>query len=254
MQLKLKGWKYEGRKIADKLQQQMLSIVEILNDSSRVGNKNWTELQKYIAGELGITPGQIRTIKRMMEELDIIKKGVLNTSSISNTSEIYTDNGRTFVELMAIEKLMNQRGNTEDQETVREIRTIYCLHYQKVLAAYTYKQNGRTLHPLRATLKAVKKFGYLDFWEWYLLNTIIQTDEDEEEEVRLEKIISDYRAGEINSQVMDITENRLSHVYVLGNYEYAGLVCVKGNNQRLKVTLNHDYDEIIDEILRKVPV
>lgn len=73
--VQLKEWKYEGCKIADKLQEQILSIVEILNDSSIVGNKNWLELQKYIAGELGITTGQVRTIKRMMEELDIIKKG-----------------------------------------------------------------------------------------------------------------------------------------------------------------------------------
>lgn len=36
----LRGWKYEGRKIADKLHEQMLVIVEILNDPDQVGNKN----------------------------------------------------------------------------------------------------------------------------------------------------------------------------------------------------------------------
>lgn len=252
--MQLKGWKYEGRKIADKLHEQILSIVEILNDSSRVGNKNWPELQKYIAGELCITTGQVRTIKRMMEELDIIKKGVLNAYSIPNAAVLYTDNGKTFVELMVTEKLMKQRLNTDDLEAVKEIRNIYRLYYQKVLAAYTYNQNGRTLHPLRATLKAVKKFGYLNFWEWYLLNTIIQTDDNEEEEAKLEKSITAYREGKINFRGTDITENRLSHVYVLGNYVYAGLVCVKGNNQGLKVTVNHEYDEIIDEILLTTPI
>lgn len=127
--VQLKEWKYEGCKIADKLQEQILSIVEILNDSSIVGNKNWLELQKYIAGELGITTGQVRTIKRMMEELDIIKKGVLNAYSIPNEAVIYTDNGKTFVELMATEKLMKQRLNTDDLEAVKEIRNIYRLYY-----------------------------------------------------------------------------------------------------------------------------
>lgn len=127
--MQLKEWKYEGCKIADKLQEQILSIVEILNDSSIVGNKNWLELQKYIAGELGITTGQVRTIKRMMEELDIIKKGVLNAYSIPNEAVIYTDNGKTFVELMATEKLMKQRLNTDDLEAVKEIRNIYRLYY-----------------------------------------------------------------------------------------------------------------------------
>lgn len=252
--MQLRGWKYEGRKISDKLHEQILAIVDILNDSSKVGKKKWPELQKYIANELGITTGQVRTIKRMMEELDIVKKGVLNAYSIPDAAVIYTDNGKTFVELMATEKLMKQRLNADNLETLKEIRKIYRLYYQKVLAAYTYNQNGQILHPLRATLKAIKKFGYLNYWEWYLLNTIIQSDDNEAEEAKLEENITLYREGKLKFREADIKEYQLSHSYVLGNYVYAGLVCVKGSKPRIKITINPEYNEIIDEILLVSPV
>lgn len=247
--MQLSGWKYEGRKISDKLHEQMLVIVDVLNDPSKVRNKNWPELQKYIAGELGITTGQVRTIKRMMEELDIIKRRVLNARSIPDAAEIYTDNGKTFVELMAAEKLMKQKLNADNRETVQEIRKIYRLYYQKVLSAYTYNQNGLVLHPLRATLKAVRKFGCLNYWEWYLLNTIIQSDDNETEESELERNITLYREGKLKFRETDICENQLSHSYVLGNYVYAGLICVKGSKYSIKITINPEYDEIINEIL-----
>lgn len=247
--MQLRGWKYEGRKISDKLHEQILVIVDILNDSSKVGNKNWPELQTYIAKELGITTGQVRTIKRMMEELDIVKKGALNARNIPDASIIYTDNGKTFVELMAAERLMKQKPDSDNLKTMREIKNIYRLYYQKVLSAYTYNQNGSILHPLKATLKAVRKYEYLDYWEWYLLNTIIQKDDDAAEEAQLDKYIMSYRQGSLKFREADIVENQLSHSYVLGNYVYAGLVCVKGNKLKLRITLNTGAHEIINEIL-----
>ena len=247
--MQLSGWRYEGRKISDLLHEQILAIVEILNDPLKVGDRNWPQLQSYISCELGITNGQVRTIKRMMEELGMVKRGILNAHNIPNAEKIYTDNGQTFVELIAAEKLMRENSNNDNLETVEEIRKIYRLYYQKALAAYTYDLDGQILHPLRATLKAIKKYGYLDFWEWYLLNTIVQSDNNEDEEVELEENITLYRQGRINFKETDIKENQLSHSYVLGNYTYAGLVCVSGKKPDLKITINKDAGEIINVII-----
>lgn len=104
----LRGWKYEGRKIADKLHEQMLEIIEILNDPNKVAGKNWPALQKYISVELGVATGQVRTIKRMMEEFGIVKKGSLNAKSVPEPDEIYTEQGKMLVELLATEKLMRE--------------------------------------------------------------------------------------------------------------------------------------------------
>jgi len=55
----------------------------ILNDPDKVQNRTWGgSLQKYIGEEMGISDGQVRTIKRMMEEFDIIKPGALNQRTV----------------------------------------------------------------------------------------------------------------------------------------------------------------------------
>lgn len=245
----LSGWKYEGRKIADKLHEQMLEIIEILNDPNRVAGRNWPALQKYISVELGIATGQVRTIKRMMEEFGIVKKGVLNASSVPKAEEIYTKQGNTLVELLETEKLMRENPSADNFELIKEIKSIYQLYYQKVLTSYCYNNDGDLLHPLRATLKALRKYGHLNYWEWYLMNTVIRNDDDANEEAEFDRFITEYRTGKLRFKDTDIIENQLSHLYVLGNFEYAGLVCVEGSKFSLKITPNEEFKDVIDEII-----
>lgn len=245
----LSGWKYEGRKIADKLHEQMLEIIEILNDPNRVAGRNWPALQKYISVELGIATGQVRTIKRMMEEFGIVKKGVLNASSVPKAEEIYTKQGNTLVELLETEKLMRENPSADNFELIKEIKSIYQLYYQKVLTSYCYNNDGDLLHPLRATLKALRKYGHLNYWEWYLMNTVIRNDDDVNEEAEYDRFITEYRTGKLRFKDTDIIENQLSHSYVLGNFEYAGLVCVEGSKFSLKIIPNEEFKDVIDEII-----
>lgn len=246
----LSGWKYEGRKIADKLHEQILEIVEILNDPVQVGDKNWPSLQKYISAKLGIAAGQVRTIKRMMEEFDIVKRGALNANEVPKAENIYSENGKTLVELIATEKLMRENLNKDNYETINEIRKIYKLYYQKVLLAYSYNDEGQILHPLKATLKALNKYHYLNYWEWYLLNTVIRNDDDVSEENELQKYINEYRTGKLYFKDSDIVENQLSHSYVLGNFEYAGYVCVEGSKPNLKITIDIEAQPLVDKIIK----
>lgn len=244
----LNGWKYEGRKISDKLHEQILGIVEIINSPEKVAERNWTELQKYISSELDITPGQVRTIKRMMEEFDIVKKGALNSKEIPSV-DVYTENGKTLIDLMETERLMMQKPSVDNLVTMEEIKKIYKLYYQKVMLAYCYNDNGHILHPLKATLKALRKYKYLKYYEWYLLNTFIRDDNNAEQEQELENAITQYRNGNLKIKDADIVENQLSHTYVLGNFVYAGFIEVEGNKPDLKITINKETEHLVDKIL-----
>ncbi|OCA97840.1 hypothetical protein [Clostridium beijerinckii] len=246
----LYGWKYEGRKISDKLHEQILVMIGILNDPEKVEGRKWPALQKIISSELGVATGQVRTIKRTMEEFGILKKGSLNANDVPDGKNIFTKSGITLIDLLATEELMRKKHDKESEEQIREIRNIYKLYYQKVLSNYTYVEDGKVLHPLRATLKALKKFEYLDYWEWYLLNTVIRQDDNKEEESELEECIINYRAGKLQFKESDLIENMLSHSYVLGNFEYSGLIRIVGTKEKLKITLNNDENEIIEEIIK----
>ena len=246
--MELKGWKYEGRKISDKLHEQILVIVEIINDPVQVGEMNWPELQSYISLKLGVATGQVRTIKRMMEEFGIIEKGSLNARDIPN-SNIFTENGLFLIDLIKTEKLMGKTKNS-DFKSIDEIREVYKLYYQKILNEYEYSDGIKILHPLRATLKAVDKYEYLEYFEWYLLNTLITTDDNIREEDELDYYIKEYRSGNIDFTEEDIVENKLSHSYVLGNFVYCGLVNVSGKKTKILITLNKKYSDTIQEILK----
>ena len=246
----LNGWKYEGRKISEQLHEQILLIIDIIKDPLIVGNKTWPALQPYIAKKLGIAPGQVRTIKRMMEEFGILKKGSLNAKEIPSI-DAFTDSGLTLINLFQAEKLMIEQNAIQNRATLNEIKGIYKLYYQKVLANYCYINDNVKLHPLKATLKALDKYGYLDYWEWYILNTFIQSDDNSEEESKFDEIIKSYRNGTVHFSPEDIKENKLSHSYVLGNFEFAGLVKVDGSKYKLKITLNENEREIINSIIEK---
>lgn len=249
--MELRGWKYEGRKISDDLHVQMLSMMEILNDPAQVNERTWGgSLQTYIGDKLGISPGQVRTIKRMMEEFNLLKKGALNRNSVPSRNSIYTKNGEMLLELFASEKLMKEKKSLPHLEQIKEINKIYKLYYQGVLIEYCFKSDdSKTLHPLKATLKAVKKFGYLNYWEWYILNTIITEDDCEEKEEELEKAIYDYRSGKLKLNDEDIKENTLSHSYVLGNFVHAGFLRIEGRKQSIKIYINSEAEEIVKKIL-----
>ena len=245
--MKLYGWPYEGRVISEQLHKQMLSIVEIICDPMIVGSRTWPQLQPYIATELGIATGQVRTIKRMMEELQILRRGALNASTIPSADAL-TKSGQTLVELMETEELMVSQGAYENRDSISSIQDIYKLYYQKALANYTINMNGQLLHPLKVTLRAIKQYGSISFWEWYLLNTLVRSDSEEDYE-KFVSAMSDIEAGRLKKSSFELVENQLSHSYILKNFAFAGLVELKGKKYELTAYANPQEKEIIDAIV-----
>lgn len=251
--MNLSGWKYEGRIISDNLQHQIMEIIKILNDPEKVQNRTWGgSLQKFIGNQIGISDGQVRTIKRMMEEFDILKPSALNRRTVPDKSNIYSENGEVFIRLFESEELLKQKPSKDSYEQIERIKEIYKLFYLKILVKYTIRdKDGNEFHPAVILLKALKKYEYLTYWEWYLLNTIITSDNNPEEEQEFDKYITDIRNGALKASDLKITENVLSHSYILGNFAYVGLIKVEGKKENMKITINEKNKHIIDEILRE---
>lgn len=249
----LTGWKYEGRIISDVLQHQIMEIIKILNNPDEVNNRTWGgSLQKYIGKQIGISDGQVRTIKRMMEEFDILKPGALNQRTIPDKSNLYSENGEVLIKLFESEELLKQKSSRDSSEQIDKIKEIYRLFYLKVLVKYTIKnKDGDKFHPALILLKALKKYEYLTYWEWYLLNTIVNSDNNPQEQLALDKYITDVRNGELKTSDLKITENVLSHSYILGNFSYVGLIKTKGKKENMIISINPDNSQMIDDIVDK---
>lgn len=250
--MNLYGWKYEGRIISDSLHHQIMEIIRILNDPDKVQNRTWGgSLQKFIGEEMGISDGQVRTIKRMMEEFDIIKPGALNQRTIPDKN-IYTHNGEVLIKLFESEELLKQQHSEDTYEQLERIKEIYKLFYLKILVKYTIKnKDGNEFHPAIILLKALKKHENLTYWEWYLLNTFINSDNNPEEEQEFDKYIMSFRNGSLKASELKIVENVLAHSYILGNFAYAGLIKIEGKKENMKITINEKNRDLIDEILQE---
>lgn len=161
--MNLSGWKYEGRIISDNLQHQIMEIIKILNDPEKVQNRTWGgSLQKFIGNQIGISDGQVRTIKRMMEEFDILKPGALNRRTVPDKSNIYSENGEVLIRLFESEELLKQKPSKDSYEQIERIKEIYKLFYLKILVKYTIRdKDGNEFHPAVILLKALKKYEYL---------------------------------------------------------------------------------------------
>ena len=251
--MNLSGWKYEGRIISDNLQHQIMEIIKILNDPEKVQNRTWGgSLQTFIGNEIGISDGQVRTIKRMMEEFDILKPGALNQRTIPDKSNLYSENGEVLIKLFESEELLKQNPSKDSYEQLEKIKEIYKLFYLKVLVKYTIRdREGNKFHPAVILLKALKKYEYLTYWEWYLLNTTITSDNNYKEEREFDKYITDFRNGTLKTTDLKVTENVLSHSYILGNLAYVELINIEGKKDNIKITINKKYGQMIDELIQE---
>ena len=91
---------------------------------------------------------------------------------------------------------------------------------------YFKNSDGSKLHPLRATLRALNKYGRMDKWEWYLLNTCIRHDDCDVEEAALDDYITRYRNGEYDFTMRNVIEKPKGHQYIPQYFEFAGLLHV----------------------------
>jgi hypothetical protein len=245
LDMRLTGWDYVGRNIDDSLHRQFRIIVDCLSDPTFVKKRSWGhEIQVDLAKKLGTSPGQIRTIKRICEDLGLFKKGSLNRTDIPSHSSIMTEAGAIVHRANNLEQLCkNIDDNKKRDEALNHIKGLYEEGYVMALVHYYYKfpTNPPTrLHPLRATLKAFRKYGSLDKWEWYLLNTDILADDNPEMEASLEQHITAYRRGELTFTMANVVEKPKGHQYLPQFFQYAGLVnLLTGRNWRISDNDKH---------------
>ena len=151
---------------------------------------------------------------------------------------IYTHNGEVLIKLFESEELLKQQHSEDTYEQLERIKEIYKLFYLKILVKYTIRnKDGNEFHPAIILLKALKKHEYLTYWEWYLLNTFINSDNNPEEEQEFDKYIMSFRNGSLKASELKIVENVLAHSYILGNFAYAGLIKIEGKKENMKITM-----------------
>ncbi len=227
--MNLKGWDYTGRNIGPDFHKQFRLMIVCLSEPSFTNHCSWgNDIQDRLAGEMHMTSaGAVRTVKRMCSNFGLLNEEAFSSRDEIINNDLLTTRGKLIFNAATLEQQVEVSQDFDDltkERVYSQIKKLYEEAYCEALKYYYFTNNdGSFLHPLRATLRAVKKYGNLDKWEWYLLNTYIRHDDDYEEEKTLEEYIQRYREGEFHFSMNNVVEKPKGHQYTPQYFEFAGL-------------------------------
>lgn len=259
--ISLKGYHYIGRKPAPELHKQIKQIVTLLQDPTFVCGKKWGgELQDALAKELNVKSGQIRTIKSMMCQLGVISESTLKSSKVVDCNNLLTDNGEAFMYICQLEEEMEELDINDPNRSklAKDIHELCRWYYSGVVCDYYYpngpRGEGGKLHLLRTILKVLRKYKKLDYWEIYLVMTLITTDDSEDQYALLDQAITDKRSGKVVYKTPEDTpqEKKLAHTYLLAYLELAGFIKITSDKVgKLTIVEGDGHEDIKEEVLSK---
>lgn len=252
--MELRGWDYTGRNIGPELHRQFRVMIECLSDPSFVNHRTWgNSIQDDLAEKIGVaSSGVIRTIKKMFENFGLINSDSLSSKVEIDSRKLLTKRGQLVYYLANLEKSITESKDLDDKKkeaSSKKIKNLYEEAYCDALKEYYYDNgDGTHLMPLRATLRAIQKYGRLDKWEWYLMNTFVRHDDDPSEETVLEDYINRYRAGEFQFDMRNVVEKPKGHQYIPQYFEFAGLFKVV-QRPDWSISLSDKHNDVIAEVL-----
>lgn len=226
----LKGWDYTGRNIGPELHKQFKIMVDCLSDSSFVHGLPWgTDLQEKLAKRMGMSSsGAVRTVKKMCDNFGFFISDSLTSKEDHIPKDFLSQRGKIIYQTATLELEVMAKTDMDSnikKRVLEKIKVLYEEAYCDALLYYHFDNpDGTYFYPLKATIKALLKYKQLDKWEWYLLNTFVRHNDNEAEELALEKAISKYRAGAYSFSMTNVIEKPKGHQYTPQYFEYAGLL------------------------------
>lgn len=251
--MQLRGWDYTGRNIGPELHRQFKIITDCLSDPHFVGESDWGKpVQEKLAMQIAASSGTVRTVKKICDDFGFIAPRALEARKKIDCDGLLTDRGKLVYHAATLELQVQSNAGLDastKKAAIAEIKKLYEEAYCDALTTYHFTNaDGSKFYPLRATLRALKKYQRLDKWEWYLLNTYVRHNDDAEEEAVLDEYINNYRAGLYSFTMQDVVEKPKGHQYTPQYFEFAGLLHVI--QRPLWFICDSDrYNEIKEEVL-----
>lgn len=238
----LEGWKSPGRGATEMTHDQIFGIMTYLMDAEKIQNDVWgPPLQLKIGKTINVnTDNTLRHIIGFMKSIGIIYENSLQGGKVPNPDYCVSPSGEMLYSLIKMEKIAIEN---EENSVVEKIQNMYKQFYANAFL-YWFVRDTK-IHVARTILKAIKKYGSLDKIEWFILNTFItETDNKEQEEI-VDKLIKDYRSGDITLTAENIKKRVNSYNYWAQLLSYAGLIKKTGQ----KVTIGNKYPQLVEDIL-----
>lgn len=228
----LRGWDYTGRNIGPELHNQFRIMAECLANPAFVNHSTWgNPIQDKLAEKMKVSSsGAVRTVKKLCDDFGFFVPNALTSRNEINPENFLSQRGKVVFQIATLEQGIETSttlSDTQKKKAFSQVQNLYEEAYCDALMNYYFTNSeGKHFCPLRATLKALNKYGTMDKWEWYLLNTLVRKDDDEKQEAELDRYIKLYRRKEIEFSMQNVVEKPKGHQYIPQYFDFAGLVTV----------------------------
>ena len=251
--MQLRGWDYTGRNIGPELHKQFRIMIDCLSDCLFVGELSWgNPIQEKLANRMSTSSGTVRTVKKMCDDFGFLAPRALEARRKIDSDGLLTDRGKLVYNAATLEMQVQSTDDLEASKkraAIAEIKKLYEEAYCEALKSYHLTNpDGSKFYPLRATLRALKKYRRMDKWEWYLLNTFVRHNDDAKEEALLEEYINKYRKGLYMFSMNNVVEKPKGHQYTPQYFEFAGLLHVV-QRPEWSISNSERYTKLKEEVL-----
>lgn len=239
----LHGWPSPGRNIDSSLHHQLREIISRLRDKNFSDEMTWgNDIQDKLAAAFDVKSGQVRTIKSMCSSFGLLDAESFDGKNVLSDSPLLTERGETIYSLITLEDEINDSDSDDKDAVLDAVKNLYEDVYCDAMGEYLIEDASKnlSLHPAKIALWALEKYGSLDKWEWYLLNTCIQHDNSPGEEKIFHEAITKYREKIVSYGMNDVKSQQKGHQYIPQYLDYAGLVLLdNGSKWRMSKSKKH---------------
>lgn len=257
--LKLMGWQNTGRNWDESLIVQTVRTIELLQDEGFVQGEPWGhDLQYRLASAIGSnSDGTIRTITTMMRQMGVLAPGALRPRQVVSSSSLLSTTGRVLFRVLQMSLAAKNLSDSSLRDKLEQpLQDVQRALFARAMLNHFFPSGARgtgnrPLHPLRAVMKALRRFGYLDRMEWYLLNTYIVEDDNAEHEEQLASAIFRKRSRQLSLSMDNVVKNQKGHQYLPQQLQAAGFVDLAYSGKTwIRMTENTEYfPGLVDYVL-----
>lgn len=242
--IELEGWRSPGRGVHETLHKQMYGIILFLKDQDKINNELWgPPLQRKIGSTIGVNEAStVRHIIGFMKSVGIIGEEALESRKVPDADKSISESGNLLFSLIKLELVAMENDNKELQQKVLRMLK----HFYANAFIYWYARDSK-VHVARTVLSTIKKFGYIDKIEWFILNSFVTETDDKQQEELVENYINGYRAGDLKLSMQNVKKNINSYNYWTQILSYAGLIRKIDN----KIYLGQEFPELVEAMLEK---
>lgn len=238
MKLRLEGCSNSGLSFTEVRKEQLLEFADWIEKHNKDGDKTYKQIQKEMENECnGFNASKVRMFFPFLRKLGCIKNdGFEKRNSLINLEDLFTDEGKCFIEYLKLVKKIGFLERKDINEKMNRINELF-----STINLINIICNDELIY--LDVIKFLKKYKRMDRNEFFLMTTLKNKYQGHDYDIKLNKAIKKYR-NKVFKRI-EIIKHEQSYNYIKSFLIESNLVVQVGTS----LELNRENLDILNTIL-----